>query len=59
MEIGEESNIGRDYFDDDMDFLLIIDQCIMNNNIVLIQCLCHCQSKQQHFCCQCVALQIL
>ena len=38
MEIDEESNIGRDDCDEnDLDFLLIIAQCIINNNIALIQ----------------------
>jgi hypothetical protein len=60
MEIDEESNIGRDDCDEnDMDFLLIIAQCIINNNIALIQCLRRRRCKQQHFCRQCAALQIL
>ena len=42
-----------------MNFLLIIAQCIINNNIALIQCLRRRRRKQQHFCRQCAALQIL
>ena len=42
-----------------MDFLLIIAQCIINNNIALIQCLRRRRRKQQHFRRQCAALQIL
>ena len=60
MEIDEESNIGRDDCDEnDMDFLSIIAQCIINNNNALIQCLHRRRRKQQHFRCQCAALQIL
>jgi hypothetical protein len=48
IQIDEENNIGRDDCDENgMDFSLIIAQCI--NSIALIQCLCRCRCKQQHF----------
>jgi hypothetical protein len=60
MEIVEERIIGRDDCDEnEMDFSLIIAQCIINNNIALIQCLRRRRCKQQHCCRQCEALQIL
>ncbi len=59
MEI-EESNIGRDDQDDDLDLLLIVAQCITNNNVALIQYLRRRRRrKQQHFLRLRAVLQIL
>ena len=59
MGIGEESNKGSNDGDNDFDLLLVVAQCIINNNVALVRYRRRRRYKQQHLRRMCAVEQIL